>query len=630
MAPVATKWARFAAQLDAAVAHHRAGRLDRASRLYRRILEKAPDHPDALHMLGVIATSQGKPQDAICLIGRAMGALANFADAHLNLGNAHHVAGRRRDAIECYRRAVQLRPGFAAAHSSLGRELNLLGAHAEALSISQRAIALDPAMPEAWLHAGAALRGLGRLGEAEASLREALARRPDFVEALQTLGVIAVETSRFEDAVALQQRVVQLRPNDHGARRALGVYLFRTGQTAAALDELRHAVTLAPDFVPGWTSLGWTHRALGQFEEAIACFERALQIDPESAEARRSLTATGRTEASEAELARLAEFMDDTARPSGDRVAAGFAHGELLDKMDRFDEAFASFAKANALARRALVDAGRAYDAEGVARRVDGLIAGWTPDLFRRAAAAGIDSERPVFIVGMPRTGTTLVEQIVSSHSQAFGAGELTEIGKISDQLPPLLPDSAELPAWASSARRLGSAHLERLGALGAGALRVVDKLPDNLFHLGLIAALFPRARVIFCERDPRDVCLSNYFQLFAGGNPWSYDLIECAHRYRQAALLADHWRQVLPLAWLNVNYEALVADLEGESRRIVEFLGLDWEPGCLEFYRTERVVITQSTWQVRQKLYTRSVGRWRHYQRHLGPLLSGLEASAI
>ena len=155
--------------------------------------------------------------------------------------------------------------------------------------------------------------------------------------------------------------------------------------------------------------------------------------------------------------------------------------------------------------------------------------------------------------------------------------------------------------------------------------MRVIDKLPDNLLHLGLIAALFPRARVIFCERDPRDICLSNYFQLFAGGNPWSYDLAECGQRCREAARLADHWREVLPLPWLRVSYEALVADLEGESRRMIGFLGLEWESACLEFHRTERMVVTQSTWQVRQKLFTRSVGRWRAYERHLAPLLSAL-----
>ena len=217
-----TRWARFADTLNAALAHHRAGRIDRASKLYRRILDKAPDHPDALHMLGVIATSRGETDRAIELISRAMGPLVNHADAHLNLGNAHVIAGRRGEAIACYRRAIALKPELAAAHSSLARELVGVRAFSEALSSAQRAIKLEPGVAEAWLHAGAALRGMGRLTEAEACLREALARRADFPEALQTLAMIAVERSRFADAVALQKRVVWRVPRTPtpGARSA--------------------------------------------------------------------------------------------------------------------------------------------------------------------------------------------------------------------------------------------------------------------------------------------------------------------------------------------------------------------------------------------------------------------------
>lgn len=618
-------WAPFAADLNVALEHHRAGRLDRASKLYKRILDKAPGHPDALHMLGVIATSRGDPEQAIKFIGRAMGPLANHADAHLNLGNAHRVAGRPQEAIACYRRAIALKPRFAAAHSSLARELNRVQAFAEALSVARRAIEIEPGMPEAWLHAGAALQALGRLDDADACLREALARRPEFPEALQTLAMIAVERSRFEEAAALQKRAVRVRPKDANARRALGVYLFRAGDTAAGIETLRHAVTLDPNLLAGWNSLGWTYRALGKFEDANACYERALAIDPDSVEARRSLTVTGRTDADETELGRLAETLADTKRGISDRVTAGFARGELLDKKNRFDEAFACFTEANALMRGALIEAGRGYDPKAMERRVDGLISRWTPDLFGALSAAGADTDRPVFIVGMPRSGTTLVEQILASHSQVFGAGELTEIVRIAGKLPPLSPDPAQIAAWTASARSLGTAHLSHLEALAGGASRIIDKLPDNLLHLGIIAALFPRGRVIFCERDPRDICLSNFFQVFAGGNPWSYDLGECAHRFRQAARLADHWRQVLPIARLQVSYETLVGDLEGESRRMLEFLGLGWESACLEFHRTERVVVTQSTWQVRQKLFTRSVGRWRSYERHLEPLLSSL-----
>lgn len=620
-----TRWSRFRAEIEAALAHHRAGRIDRAAAIYRRILDKSPDHPDALHMLGVIATARGRPEHAIQLIERAMGVLANYPDAHLNLGNAHHVAGRPQKAIECYRRAIALKPDFASAHSSLGRGLNGVGAFAEALPHCQRAIAVEPAMAEAWLHAGIAMQGLGRLGDAQAALHQALSLRRNFVDALERLGLIAIEEARFEQASKWYDCVVAVRPNDARAHRLLAVALFRGGRTEAAMAHFRRVVELEPDFGAGWTSFGWAYRALGRFEEATSCFKRALSIDPNDAEALRSLAATGEQAVDESELERLRALLGDEAKPPGDRVAAGFAAGAFLDKADRFDEAFTCYEQANSLARQALLKSGRGYDPDAMVRRVDNLIAAYSPEALATAMAAGSESERPVFIVGMPRSGTTLVEQILASHSQVFGAGELTEIAQISRQLPFPRGDPEAIRQWGVAAKPLGQAYLDHFDTMDRTSARVSDKQPDNLLHLGLIATLFPSARVILCERDPRDICLSNYFQLFAGGNPWSYDLAECCHRYRQIARLTAHWRAVLPIALYSVSYESLVADLEGEARRLLTFLGLEWEPACLEFHRTERIVITQSTWQVRQRLFTRSVGRWRHYAQYLKPLIEVL-----
>jgi len=227
----------------------------------------------------------------------------------------------------------------------------------------------------------------------------------------------------------------------------------------------------------------------------------------------------------------------------------------------------------------------------------------------------------------MPRSGTSLVEQIAASHSRVFGAGELTDVGEIAAELGPLLGATGR---QAATVRRLADKHLIRLAAVGGSAQRVIDKLPDNVFELGVIATLFPAARIIFCRRDPRDICLSCYFQKFTAGQlVFSYDLADCARRYLETERLTAHWRQILPLRMLDVEYEALVRDLEGESRRLISFLDLEWEPACLDFHRTKRTITTASSWQVRQPLYDRSVGRWRKYERHLAPLLSVLVSAA-
>lgn len=613
--------------LESAVAHHRAGRIDRAEALYRKILTKIPDHPDALHMLGAIATYRGRPQRAIQLIGGVLARFPKLADAHVNLGNAYRLAGKRPDAVSCYRRAIALKPDHALAHSSLGREQIADGDFLAAILSCRLAAELDPEMPEAHLQLGIACWRAGALAEAEDAFRQVLRLAPQNVAALAHLALVLVELSRFEEAGECQRTIVALHPQDARAHRALAVCEFRSGEVNPALDRFRHAVELDPRFAEGWTSLGWALRALGRFDEAIGCFRRALAIDPDLAEARRSLAATGQKPADPAEIDRLSAILDAPEAAADARAATGFALGALYDGADDYDRAFACFAKANGLVRQGLVSAGRGYDPRAFDERIDRLIGGFTPEFLAAASAGGTRSELPVFIVGMPRSGTTLVEQIAASHSRVFGVGELTDIARLAAALPGPAADRRVIERWTAAAPTLGAAHLARLTTLGLGAARVIDKLPDNVLNLGAVAALFPEAHVIFCERDSRDICLSSYFQFFAGGNAYSYDLGECAHRCLAVERLVRHWRRVLPLRMIVVGYEALVGNLEAEARRLIEFLGLEWEPGCLEFHRTERVVVTQSTWQVRQPLNSRSIGRWQLYRRHLTPLLEALAA---
>jgi hypothetical protein len=309
-------------------------------------------------------------------------------------------------------------------------------------------------------------------------------------------------------------------------------------------------------------------------------------------------------------------------RPLADRIAAGFAIGGFLDKAGRHDEAFSHFAAANVLHRQQLAEAGERFDPDALAREVDGVIGRSTPALFSAAAGWGNRSELPVFIVGMPRSGTSLVEQIAASHSHVFGGGERKDIFHIAEAVLGRNRDRS-IEEWDMDlARQPADRHIAHLRRRGGRALRVTDKMPDNVLYLGIIAVLFSAARIIFCRRDMRDNCLSCFFQRFGEGNGFAYDLADCARRYLEIERLAEHWRRVLPLRMLTVDYEALVADPEGESRRLIEFLGLDWEPACLDFHRTERPVFSASLWQVRRPVFNRSVGRWRHYERHLGPLL--------
>jgi len=620
--------AEIARDFAAAYAHDQAGRRDRAEALYRKVLQKAPDHADVLHLLGVIAHERGRHERAIQLIRRALAIMPDFPAARANLGSVFKAMGRRTEAVEAYRQAIALKPDYAVAHSNLAAVQIEQGALAAGLASAERAIALAPHFAEAYVNRADALFRQRQFAGAETSLRRAIELMPDRAPSHSLLGTVLTALDRFEDAIACHQRAIELQPSDAAFHCALGRTLLRAEDLKASEASFRSALLLDRDLAEAWHWLGNTLLVAGRLEEGLSCCRRAIAIDPDLADAYEALSYSGQS-ADEAQVKRLAALLADADRPVSDRIAAGFAGGMFLDNAGRYDVAFPHFTAANALQRQMLAEAGERFDPAAFARDVDSMIARCTPAVMSAAAGWGNPSELPVFIVGMPRSGTSLGEQIVASHSRVFGGGERKEIFHLTDAVLRLNRDRP-IEEWDMDfARELADQHIAQLQRLAGGAARVTDKMPDNVLHLGIIAVLFPAARVVFCRREPRDNCLSCYFQRFGEGNAFAYDLADCARRYLEIERVAEHWRRVLPLPTLTVDYEALIADPEGESRRLIEFLGLDWEPSCLAFHRTERPVYSASLWQVRQPVYGHSVGRWRHYERHLQPLFDVLGQSA-
>ncbi len=485
----------------------------------------------------------------------------------------------------------------------------------------------------------------GHSRDAEIGYRQILAAMPDHPEAMRLLGEVLIDNGKADEAVLLLQRLVRLQPRQFIAHYSLG-NAFRLGRKPAeaikaydaclklnpsfagahhglgaiyrgmererqAADCFQLAVKCKPDWALAWKDLGAVLAILGDLPAARQAFSRALSLDPAMGEARRLLAAiNGSVNVSKAPALQA---------PPNERIDILFALGREHDQAEKFDAAFGYFAEANALLRRAQAAAGRQYNAAKLSSDVDQLIAIFNPDVFTGAVGKGTSSEQPVFILGMPRSGSTLFEQIAASHSKVAGAGERKGIGVIANRL-----------GWRPSARwtqdaiqAQGAEYLQAMRAAGGDARRIIDKMPDNIFQLGLIATLFPDARIIFCARDPRDTCLSCYFQHFSEPLGFDTDLNDAAHRFAETERLTAHWRAVLPLRTITLSYEALLGDLEGESRRLIDFLGLDWEPACLDFHQNQRPVRTASWAEVRQPLYHRSVGRWRAYAQHLGPVLT-------
>ena len=541
---------------------------------------------------------------------------------------AHDQAGRRDRAESLYRKVLQKDPDNADALHLLGVLAHERGRHARAIQLIERAIAILPDFPAARLNLGNAYRMSGSLAQAAESYRRAIALRPDYAIAHCDLAAVFNDDGDFAAGLESADRAIALQPDLAEAHVNRATALLGLRRLAEAEAEFRRALALQPDRTEVLSALGAVLGGLGRADEALACFRRALELEPDFTTAHRVLALSGQLPRDEAQLQRLGAILDNRDHAPLDRVVAGFALGKLLDNAGRYDEAFARFAEANALYLQKLAKTEERFDPEALRHEVDGLIERCTPALFAQAAGAGLHSELPVFIVGMPRSGTSLVEQIAVSHSRVTSVGEGKEISELTASVLTRAQRAAPQEENEDLTLRLAGEHVALLQGMGGEAVRVIDKMPDNIFYLGVVAPLFPAARVIFCRRDLRDTCLSCFFELFAEGSQFAYDLADCGRRALEIERLAEHWLNVLPLATLTIDYEALIEDPEGQSRRLID-AGPRLGAWMSDFHRSERPFFTGSTWQVRQRIHRRSVGRWRHYERHLGPLFDVLQRGA-
>jgi tetratricopeptide (TPR) repeat protein len=491
------------------------------------------------------------------------------------------------------------------------------GADAEALACYEKILRFYPRDAYAHNGAGFALARLLRFAEAEDHLRRALRIRDNLPEAHFNLAGVLLTTGRFLDSEMPLRRALKLKPDFLEARVTLAGNLVLNGRLPEARDCYEKALRAAPSNTLAIVGLGKIDALEGRFAQAEAAFKRSLEIEPNAHYALAAQAHLRRMTPADRDWVRRAEQVASSGLRPLDETALRFAIGKYYDDIGDFSRAFRSYERGNELHR---LNATR-YNKETHARYVDGLMRAYTREVVTRACEGMSDSERPVLVVGMPRSGTSLVEQIIASHPAAHGAGELeywTDVVHRSEEAV-----RGAMPSEATR-KRLAEKYLRVLDGHAADASRIVDKAPMNADYLGLIHAVLPRARVIYLQRDPIDTCLSCYFQQLSPVLNFAMDLTDLADYYREHRRLVAHWREVLPPeTFLEVPYAELVADQEKWSRRIIEFIGLPWDDRCLEFHRTTRAVTTASTWQVRQKIYTSSVERWRNYEKFIGPLLA-------
>jgi len=507
--------------LQNGLAHHQAGRLQEAEAIYQSILQEQPQHPDALHFLGVIAHQVGKHEIAVNLIENAIKINPNVPDFYNNCGEAYRALNRNDLALIRYEQALAIKPDFAVVHGNLG----------------------------------IALHDLGRQNEAIACYQQALAIMPDYAEAHNNLG--------------------------------------------AALQDL------------------------GRRDEAIVCYEQAIVFKPNYAAAHRHLAMI---KPKQEQIPIIEKLLTDPIVSEEDAMHYHYALGNVFNDTKSYTQAFEHYLQANTLKRNTIT-----YDLQNYSTFIDRLINAYSTSYSQDKTTGGSDSELPVFIVGMPRSGTTLVEQIISSHSQVYGAGELNSFERIEKVITKQFEVSSPYPECLplcndSIIEKYSAGYLKELEDYSQEATRITDKMPGNFIRIGLIKTLFPRARIIHCQRNALDTCTSIFLNYFENGHTYSFDLIELGQYYLEYERLMAYWHSLFPDEILNVQYEYLVESQETVSRQLIKHLGLEWDEKCLDFHLNERTVDTTSSLQVRKPIYKNSINRWKQYEKHLTPLIGILK----
>ncbi len=643
--------------LRAADAALRSGRAQTAERMLRALNAEAPADVNCRWLLGVALLDQGKLADSMALFESVLQSAADFASARIDLARAYRASGRLPDAREQLRTVLGHHPHHSLAWLAYGDVLVDLQQYEDARIAFERARQCDPerarieAATQALLaddrksaeelfrqvlqkdagHA-AALCGLATLslaadvpGDAERLLRHALRQSAHLPLAWRGLGPALLALGRLteaEDAARYLRIIEPENPQSWVATAATAARLLHPEQALAAYQR---AVQLQPQEVRLQTSIGHVLKTLGQRAESEAAYKAAIALDPNNAEAYWSLADLKNYSFSDAEIAAMQTVLADPQRPTHGDAQLCFALGKAYEQRLQYAQAFEFYARGNA--RRRLDEP---FDIEAFERRAARIRAVYSADFFATHASGGDASTAPIFIVGLPRSGSTLIEQILASHSQVEGTMELPNVLNMVRDLTRLAPAGLGYPECIAALPQpqfgaLGARYLGETAPLRRGKPHFIDKLPNNYSHIGFIHAILPHAIVIDARRHPMDCCFSIFKQHFAEGQTFGYDLGDLGRYYRSYLAMMAHWDAVLPGKVLHMQYEQLVREPETQIRRLLQHCGLPFEPGCIAFHETRRAVRTASAEQVRQPIYTSSIGYWINFERELAPLRAAL-----
>ena len=647
------------ASFERAMTFFRGGDTEMAEQICRGSLNAFPRDANLLCLLGASLVKQNKAKEAEHALSRAIRMYSNFARAHEGLAEALILQGKPKEALESLRRAAKLEPGSASISlkkakilESLGRieeagknfeesmkltpyreelvrglNLQIMGNSREAERIYREVLIKDPSNVDALrLMAGIAMLAK-QYGDAQVLLKRALDLAPDFYQGLMDLGQACQELGQQNDAIEAYERAIRLRPERPMAYSGVGASHAMAGRHDKAIEHFRNALKYAPTHPGALCGLGHVLKTIGNQEEAIEAYRECTKYTPDHGEAWWSLAnlKTFRFEPQEVEV--MEKLASDDRLGAESRTNIQFALGKAYEDSENYERAFDYYKAGNENRRER-----EKYDPVQTMDLHDQFIEVFNKKFLHDRRGAGHSSNAPIFIVGLPRSGSTLIEQILASHPEVEGTHELPELSRVARSVGLNREDRKSYPRAVTD---LTDRQFEELGARylsfaehhrDMGTPRFTDKLPNNFVHVGFASLILPNAKIIDARRHPLDSCLGSYKQLFARGQPFTYDLFDLGEFYLEYRRVMEHWNEVLPGNVLSVQYEDTVTDLESQVRRILEYCELPWDDACLKFYETERAVKTASSEQVRSPIYKGAMHRWRNYEQHLESLIEPLK----
>ncbi len=647
------------ASFDRATTFLRGGDAVMAERICRQALNAHPRDANLLCLLGAALIRQQKPQEAEHTLSRAVRLFGDFSRAHEGLAEALIMQGRLSEALESLERAAELEPGSASIRMKKAKVLTGMGRDDDATREFEESFRLTPHRED--LVRGLNLQRMGNIREAEKIYRDVLVKDPSNVDALRLLAGVAMRAKQWGDAEMLLERALEMAPDYYQGWMDLGMARQEQDKTDTSIEAYRRAIRLEPHKPNGYTSagtllammgahdesmeylqkaiaidkgnfgalsgMGHVLKTIGDQEEAIAYYRKCVEYNPDHGETWWSLANLKTFRFTDDDIAVMEKRAARKGLVEEQRACFFFALGKAYEDRKDYARAFEFFSKGNENRRQR-----ETYDPVQTIDLHDNLIQVFSKEFIAERAGVGCESNAPILIVGLPRSGSTLIEQILASHPDVEGTHELPDLARVARSIGLQREDRKSYPLVVpflddDEFAELGEEYLRRTKRHRETELpRFTDKLPNNFAHIGFFNLIFPNGKVINAKRHPLDSCLGSFKQMFARGQPFTYEPFELAEFYMEYQRLMDHWHEVLPGKVLDVQYEDVVDDLETQVRRILEYCELPWNDACLRFYENERAVKTASSEQVRKPIYSTSKHLWRRYEEHLGPMIEVLE----